>query len=71
MASLIYSLASMSVPEFEWYLLLVMAIGGVLGGIIGRILDKKMDEKMVNILFFVLNVVIALICVFNIVKYSL
>ena len=70
-ASLIYSLATMSVPSFEWYFLVVMALGGIIGGIIGRILDKKMDEKMVNILFFVLNVVIALICVFNIVKYSL
>ena len=70
-ASLIYSLASGSVPEFEWYLLLVMAVGGIFGGVIGRILDKKMDEKMVNILFFILNVIIAGICVFNIVKYSL
>ncbi|MDD7549192.1 MAG: sulfite exporter TauE/SafE family protein, partial [Bacilli bacterium] len=60
-----------SVPEFEWYLLLVMAVGGIFGGVIGRILDKKMDEKMVNILFFILNVIIAGICVFNIVKYSL
>ena len=48
-----------------------MAAGGVVGGILGRIIDKKLDDKAVNILYLILNAVIVLICMFNIVKFSI
>lgn len=67
-ASLIYSLASQTVPEFEWYYLLLMAGGGILGGVLGRIIDKRISEHTVQILFKILNVVIVLICVYNVIR---
>lgn len=70
-ASLIYSVCFGKVPQFEWYILVVMVVGGVLGGIVGRFIDKKINERAVNILYLILNAIIILICVFNIVKFSL
>lgn len=70
-ASLVYSFIAGKVPQFDWYILVVMAAGGVVGGILGRIIDKKLDDKAVNILYLILNAVIVLICMFNIVKFSI
>ena len=35
------------------------------------LIDKKLDDKAVNILYLILNAVIVLICMFNIVKFSI
>lgn len=70
-ASLVYSFIAGKVPQFDWYILVVMAAGGVVGGILGRIIDKKLDDNAVNILYLILNAVIVLICMFNIVKFSI
>ena len=47
----------------------VMVFGGVLGGIFGRRISKRLDNKGIDRIFFVLLIVIALISVYNLIKY--
>ena len=68
-ASLIASIVTGSVPEFELPVLLLMVAGGILGGMCGRSLNKKLQDEAVQKLFLVLNVVIALINIYNIIKF--
>ena len=67
--SLVTTLLTHSVPEFEWQTLLLMVCGGIGGGMVGRALNKKMDNRAVDKLFIGLMVVIVLICAYNIWKY--
>lgn len=64
-ASLLYSLASGSVPEFAPATLLVMAAGGIAGGIVGRAVNRKIADETVHRLFIGLTVVIIAICGYN------
>ncbi len=68
-ASLISSLVTGSVPEFQMGALVLMVCGGILGGICGRSLNKKLDEKTVDRLFISLMVLMILINVYNIYKF--
>lgn len=68
-ASLLSSIVTKSVPEFQWGVLVLMVIGGIMGGICGRSLNKKIEEKTVDKLFIGLMVVIILINVYNIYKF--
>jgi len=64
-ASLLATLVTGSVPEFQVSTLLLMVAGGIGGGIVGRKLNKKMDNKAVDKLFICLMVLIVAICVYN------
>lgn len=64
-ASLLTTLVTGSVPEFQWPALILMVAGGIGGGIVGRGLNKKLDNKAVDKLFIALLSVIVLICVLN------
>ena len=68
-ASLCYSVLTRSVPEFDIWLLVLMALGGICGGICGRALNKKIKDETVDKLFIGLMVVIILINVYNICKF--
>ena len=68
-ASLLNTLITRTVPEFEAGLLILMVAGGILGGAGGRVVNRRMDGAMVNKLFIGLMVIIMLICVYNIVQF--
>ena len=68
-ASLLSSIVTKSVPEFEIATLIFMVIGGIGGGIAGRALNKKIEEKTVDKLFIGLMVVIIFINIYNIYQF--
>ena len=70
-ASLITTLATGSVPSFEWSALALLVGGGIGGGIVGRKLYKKMDLKAVNVLYICLMGIIVSSSIYNCIKYSL
>ena len=67
--SLVNTLITHTVPEFEVGLLILMVGGGILGGAAGRTVNKRMDVNMVNKLFIGLMAVIMLICAYNIYQF--
>lgn len=67
--SLVNTLVTRTVPEFEIGLLILMVGGGILGGAAGRIVNKRMDANMVNKLFIGLMAVIMMICAYNIYQF--
>ena len=64
-ASLLATLVTGSVPEFQVLSLILMVAGGIGGGIVGRALNKKMDNRAVDKLFICLMVLIVGICIYN------
>lgn len=70
-ASLVTTLVTRSVPEFEVLALVFMVAGGIGGGMVGRKINKKMDNKAVDKLFLCLMAVIILISCYNAVKYAM
>lgn len=68
-ASLIYSIASGSVPEFSIGMLALMAGSGICGGICGRSFNKKLNNELVDRLFIGLMMILILINVYNIYKF--
>lgn len=69
LASLCFSIITRSVPEFDFWLLVLMVLGGIGGGVYGRELNRKLKETTVEKLFIGLMVVIMLINVYNIYKF--
>lgn len=69
LASVISTIATGSVPEFSFGVLILMVSGGIAGGICGRAVNKKIEEKTVDRLFIGLMVVIILINIYNIYKF--
>ena len=67
-ASLLATLLTASVPEFQISALILMVAGGIGGGVVGRKLNKKMDNRAVDKLFIGLMVLIVGICVYNAVR---
>ena len=65
LASLIYTIASGTVPEFPGPLFIMMVICGILGGAVGRRINKHIGSKTVNRLFIMLMCTIMLICRYN------
>ena len=65
-ASLISTIVTGSVPDFQIGVLVLMVAGGIAGGICGRAINKKIDEKTVDKLFIALMV---LINIYNIYKF--
>ncbi|MGM9642248.1 MAG: sulfite exporter TauE/SafE family protein [Eubacteriales bacterium] len=68
-ASLIFSIASSSIPETDYIALAVMIVSGIIGGFVGRRINKKMSSKAVDILFCCMLVAIIGISVYNLTKY--
>ncbi len=67
-ASLIMTLVTRTVPDFEWGNLIAMVGAGVLSGFISARLHKKLSEKLTDKLFIGLLAVILGICVYNAVR---
>lgn len=67
-ASFISTVARGTIPEFEWPVLLVMVVGGILGGNLGRSISKKLSNSDVDQLFFWLLIVITAISCYNLVN---
>ena len=68
-ASLVSSIVTKTIPDFEIPMLVLMASGGILGGITGRSLNKKISDRRVDQLFLSFMVVIILINIYNIYIY--
>ena len=69
-ASLLTTLITRSVPDFQWLTLLVMVCGGIGGGIVGRAVNKKIDNRAVDKLFMGLMGLIICISIFNAVRFA-
>ena len=65
LASLISTLVTGNLPEFQWPILALMVAGGIGGGIAGRTLNRRMDNTAVDKLFMCLMVVIIGINIYN------
>ena len=68
-ASLISTIVSGSVPDFQIGVLILMVAGGIAGGICGRAINKIIDEKTVDKLFIALMVLMIVINIYNIFKF--
>ena len=68
-ASLVTTLVTRSVPEFQVLSLVVMVAGGIGGGIVGRKINKKIEAATVDKLFICLMAVIIAISVWNTYRY--
>lgn len=67
-ASFLYTVIGNTVPAFDWFVLVVMVVGGIVGGSLGRSLSRRMDNAAVDRLFFWLLLVITAISVYNLWK---
>ena len=71
LANFLVTLATASIPAFQWPELALMVAGGIGGGIVGRTLNRRMDNKAVDKLFIGLMAVIICICLYNIWQYAM
>lgn len=69
--SLIKTLVTGSVPEFDPVLLIIMILGGIFGAIAGRKINKNIDKIMVEKLFIGIMLVVILINVYNVYQFAL
>lgn len=69
-ASLISTMVTSSVPEFEILILILMMFGGIMGGICGRAVNKKMQDGTVDRLFIGLMIAMILINIYNIYQFA-
>lgn len=67
--SLLSTVLTNSIPEFEILALVLMVIGGISGGVSGRYFNKKMDSRAVDQLFLLLMLVIIGISIYNVFHY--
>ncbi len=68
-ASLISTLVTRTVPEFDIFILCLMIAGGIIGGIMGRKVNKKLDEAAVDKLFIALMLLMIVMNTYNFFKY--
>ena len=68
-ASLIFTLASASVPKTDLIALAIMIASGIVGGYMGRKINKRMSSKAVDVLFCCMLIIITCISIFNLNKY--
>lgn len=69
MASLLLSIGSDTVPEFQWIYLISMIAGGISGALIGSVISKKMDNVGVERLLKCLLILIIIMDIYNVTKY--
>ncbi|WP_367568547.1 sulfite exporter TauE/SafE family protein [Lacrimispora sp.] len=60
-----------TVPEFTFFQLVIMIVGGLTGAMSGRFLNKRMKERTVDQLFRGIMAIIILIGLYNVYQYSL
>ncbi len=63
------SIAVKDVSSFNIKLLPYVIIAGICGALLGRMFNKKASDKAVNSCFIAVQMLIILLCLFNIVKY--
>ena len=68
-ASLISTLVTRSVPDFNILMLILMALSGIFGGVVGRIFNKKLSGGHVRIIFLAAMLVIILLSIRNFFAY--
>ena len=68
--SLVTTLVTGSVPQFEWSMLLLMMAFAVVGATLGRTFSKKMSSKAVDKLFMILMAVIIGLSIYNCIRYG-
>lgn len=71
LSSMMTTLMTGNVPEFELMTLVLMVAGGIGGGMLGRMLNRRMDNQAVDKLFLTLMVVIMFISMSNAWRYAL
>lgn len=67
-ASLLMTVTTGTVPDFEWGNLAAMVSAGALGGFISARLHKKLTTELTDKLFIALLIVILGICIYNTVR---
>ena len=67
-ASFLNTILRGTVPEFQWPVLIVMVIGGVVGGTLGRSISKRLSNSGVDRLVFWLLIAITGISCYNLVR---
>lgn len=67
--SVMQTIFSGNIPEFEFMFLILMVAGGILGGRAGSRVNRKIEAEHVNRLFEGLMVLIMLICVYNMYRF--
>ncbi|HIS56397.1 MAG: sulfite exporter TauE/SafE family protein [Lachnospiraceae bacterium] len=70
LASLCSTVVTKSVPDVSLWLLVLMIAGGIMGGFCGRKINKKIDSGTVDKLFIGLMMVIILINIYNVIKFT-
>ncbi len=68
--SLVSTIVTGKVPEFNVLALVFMVLGGICGGMVGRKVNKKIDNSAVDKLFIAMMAVIIMISIYNTVKYA-
>lgn len=69
-SSILSAIVTGSVPDFSWLNLIFMVAGGVGGALIGAAISKRIDNHGVEKLLKLLSLLIVLIGVYNIFKYT-
>ena len=69
LTSLLATLFTRTVPDFQLLTLALMVAGGIGGGATGRVFNRRMDNRAVDKLFIALMVVIVFISLFNTWQY--
>ena len=70
LSSLIWQIATGTVPEFSVHMLILMAVCGITGGMIGTRMRKRMKPESIDRLFNVILAVIICICIYNYFGYT-
>lgn len=69
LASLILTLATGTVPEFDPLVLAAMIVSGIAGGLIGGGIVRRMSENAVSRVFICVTSVVILINIWNLIKF--
>ena len=69
LASIFMSLFTHTVPEFSWFYLILMSVGGILGAMLGNWISKRIDNRAVEFLLKLLTLFVAIISVINAINY--
>lgn len=64
-ANLLFSLATRTIPDFQWPQLLLMMCGGVGGALIGAYVSKRINTQGVDRLMILLNIFVILLTIRN------
>ncbi len=64
------SILTNKVPTFSPLLLILMSLGGILGGYFGHRINKIINSKIVEYLFIGLMIVIIVLNISNLIKYT-